>query len=138
MRQISSSSLLVPSQSSWSVVSVVAPLFSTSSIELLDLFDLFECATIRLHVAVSRCTSTGSSVFSCVVTHAASASCLHSLFAPYKRLAPYPAIAVEVHRYLPSLSFVQHMFSSLPSWVVNGILSIHSRVWSLSHSFSSV
>ena len=127
MRQIPSSSLLVPSQSSLSVMSIVAPLSSTGSTELLDLFDLFECATIRLYVALSRCTSAGSSVFWCVVTHAASASCLHSLLALYMSLARYHAVAVEVHRYLPSLSFVKHIFSSLPSWVVNGILSIPSQ-----------
>ena len=127
MRQISSSSLLGPPQSSLSIVSVVAPFSSISSSDLLDLFGLFECATIRPNVARKRFTSAGSSVLSCVVTHIASSSCLHNLFTPNRRLVTCPAVAVEVHRYLPSLSFVQHMYSSLPSWVVNGILSIPSQ-----------
>ena len=43
-------------------------------------------------------------------------------------MVPCPAVAVEVHRYHPSLSVVQRMFSSLPSWFVNGILSIPSHL----------
>ena len=110
-----------PPQYSLSIVSSVAQLSSISSNELLDLFGLFECATIRPNVVRRRVTSAGS-------THTASVSC-YSLFTPYRRLVPCPALAFEVHRYLPSLSFVQHVFSSsLPSWVVNGILSITSHL----------
>ena len=61
-----------------------------------------------------------------MVTHTASASYLHRLFTPWRRFAPNSEVAVDVLLYLQSLRLVTQIFSSLPSCVVNGILSIPS------------
>ena len=67
LRQVQADVILLSTESFHVIFvqrNVCLALSSIRSVELLDLFDLFECATIRLYVALSRCTSAVSSELS--------------------------------------------------------------------------